>query len=70
MARNGDAIMSVIVKELYKMLESLIDEYGDVEVIVTYDGGYAATSIQHIQPKFVKAPMREYCRIKFEGYWY
>ena len=33
------------VKELYDSLESLIDEYGDLEVRISYDGGLVATDI-------------------------
>ena len=56
------------VKELYDLLEPLLDEYGDLEVRVSYDSGLVATDIKHKQPKIVIQPMREYSYIVFEGY--
>ena len=56
------------VKELYDLLEALIDEYGDLEVRVAYDSGLVATDIKHKDPQIVVQPMREYSYIKFEGY--
>ena len=56
------------VKELYDLLEPLIDEYGDLEVIVSYDGGLVATDIKYKAPQIVLQPMREYSYVKFEGY--
>lgn len=56
------------VKELYDLLEPLIDEYGDLEVRVSYDSGLVATDIKHKAPQIVLQPMREYSYIKFEGY--
>ena len=34
------------VKELYDLLEPLLEEYGDLEVSVSYDTGYAATTLK------------------------
>ena len=56
------------VKELYDLLEPLLDEYGDLEVRVSYDSGLVATDIKHKQPKIVIQPMRKYSCILFEGY--
>jgi hypothetical protein len=56
------------VKELYDLLEPLIDEYGDLEVRVSYDGGLVATDIKHKTPQLVLQPMRDYSYVKFEGY--
>lgn len=56
------------VKELYDLLEPLIEEYGDLEVRVTYDSGLVATDIKHKDPQIVLQPMREYSYVKFEGY--
>ena len=55
------------VRELYEMLEPL-HEYGDLEVLVSYDSGLVSTSIKNKPPLFVEQPMRKYCKIKFEGY--
>ena len=56
------------VKELYDSLESLIDEYGDLEVRISYDSGLVATDIKHKKPKVVLKPMRDYSYVIFEGY--
>lgn len=56
------------VKELYDLLEPLIDEYGDLEVRVSYDSGLVATDIKHKTPKVVLQPMRDYSYVIFEGY--
>lgn len=56
------------VKELYDLLEPLIEEYGDLEVRVSYDGGFVATDIKHKKPQVVLEPMREYSFVKFEGW--
>lgn len=56
------------VKELYDLLEPLLNEYGDLEVRVSYDSGLAATDIKHKDPQIVLQPMREYSYVKFEGY--
>ena len=56
------------VKELYDLLEPLLDEYGDLEVRVSYDSGLVATDIKHKLPEIVLQPMREYSYVKFEGY--
>lgn len=48
------------VKELYDLLEPLLDEYGDLEVRVSYDSGLVATDIKHKAPQIVLQPMREY----------
>lgn len=56
------------VKELYEALIPLIDDYGDLEVRVSYDSGCVATSIKHINPRVVIKPMREYSYILFEGF--
>lgn len=56
------------VKELYDSLESLINEYGDLEVRISYDSGLVATDIKHKKPKVVLKPMRDYSYVIFEGY--
>ena len=56
------------VKELYDLLESLLDEYWDLEVRVSYDSGLVATDIKHKIPQVVLQPMRDYSYIIFEGY--
>lgn len=56
------------VKELYELLEPLINEYGDLEVRVSYDSGLVATDIKHKEPKIVLKPMRDYSYVIFEGY--
>ena len=56
------------VKELYDLLEPLIDKYGDLEVRVSYDSGLVATNIRHKEPQIVLEPMREYSFVKFEGW--
>ena len=56
------------VKELYEALEPLLDEYGDLEVLVSYDSGCVATSIRNKPPTVVLKPMREYSNVRFEGY--
>ena len=56
------------VKELYNLLEPLIDEYGDLEIRVSYDSGLVATNIKHKLPKVVLQPMRDYSYVIFEGY--
>ena len=56
------------VKELYDLLEPLVDEYGDLEVVVSYDGGLVVTSIKNKRPIVDLQPMRKYSRVRFEGY--
>lgn len=56
------------VKELYDLLEPLLEEYGDLEVRITYDSGLVATDIKHKEPQIVLKPMREYSFVKFEGW--
>ena len=56
------------VKELYDSLELLLDEYGDLEVRVSYDSGLVATDIKHKTPEVVLKPMRDYSYVIFEGY--
>ena len=56
------------VRELYEALDSLLDEYGDLEVRVGYDSGLAATGIKKRTPQIILQPMRIYSYILFEGY--
>ena len=56
------------VKELYDLLEPLVDENGDLEVVVSYDGGLVVTSIKNKRPIVDLQPMRKYSRVRFEGY--
>jgi len=56
------------VRELYEMLEPLLDEYGDLEIRVRYDTGYAATTIKDKKPEVHEQPMREYSYVTLEGY--
>ena len=56
------------VKELYDLLEPLLDEYGDLEVVVSYDSGLVVTPIKNKIPMVDLQPMRKYSKVKFEGY--
>jgi len=56
------------VRELYEMLEPLLEDYGDLEVLVSYDSGIVATSIQNKPPIVNIQPMRKYSKIIFKGY--
>ena len=56
------------VKELYDLLEPLLEEYGDLEVRVSYDTGYAATSLKQKLPLVHLEPMRKYSYVLLEGY--
>ena len=56
------------VKELYDCLEPLLNEYGDLKVLVSYDSGLVATSIKKKLPKLNTQPMREYSNVILEGY--
>ena len=56
------------VKELYDLLEPLLDEYGDLEVVVSYDSGLVVTSIQNKLPMVDLQPMRKYSKVRLEGY--
>lgn len=56
------------VQELYDLLEPLLEGYGDLEVIVSYDNGLVATSIKNKLPIVKLQPMREHSKVKFEGY--
>lgn len=56
------------VKELYGLLEPLLDEYGDLEVVVSYDSGLVVTSIKNKRPMVDLQPMRKYSKVRFEGY--
>ena len=50
------------VRELYKMLEQLLDEYGECTVRVSYDSGVVATEIKG------KSPLVRGKEVIFEGY--
>jgi len=50
------------VRELYEMLEPLVDEFGEMKVVVSYDSGVVATPIKN------KLPEMRYNRMRFEGY--
>ena len=56
------------VRELYEMLEPLLDEHGDLEIRVRYDTGYAATSIKDKLPVVHEKPMRKYSYVTLDGY--
>ena len=56
------------VKELYDLLEPLLDEYGDLEVVVSYDSGLVVTPIKNKLPMVDLQPMRKYSKVRFEGY--
>lgn len=57
------------VQKLYDKLGELIDQgYGDFRVNVSFDSGYAGTSIQDKDPKIYKDDDIKYCSVKFEGY--
>lgn len=56
------------VRELYDLLEPLLDEYGDLEVIVSYDSGLVGTSIKNKLPMVDLQPMRKYSKVILEGY--
>ena len=55
------------VRELYEMLEPLLEEYGDFEVRVAYDSGFVATPIRNITP-IIKDPFTSNRHVRFEGY--
>ena len=55
-------------RELYELLEPLLDEYGDLEVVVSYDSGLVVTPIKDKLPMVDLQPMRKYSRVRFEGY--
>lgn len=56
------------VKELYDLLEPLLEEYGDLEVSVSYDAGCAATTLKQKLPLVHLEPMRKYSYVLLEGY--
>lgn len=56
------------VKELYELLEPLLEDFGDLEVVVSYDSGLVVTPIKNKLPMVDLQPMRKYSRVKFEGY--
>ena len=56
------------VKELYDELGKLVDEYGDLEVLVSYDTDFASTPIRKVPPEIRLKPMREYSKVIFKGY--
>ena len=56
------------VKELYELLEPLLEDYGNLEVVVSYDSGLVATSIKNKLPIVNLQPMSEYSSVRFEGY--
>ena len=56
------------VRELYDLLEPLLDKYGDLEVVVSYDSGLVVTPIQNKLPMVDLQPMRKYSKVRFEGY--
>ena len=56
------------VKELYGLLEPLLEEYGDLEVRVSYDSGCAATSLKRKLPLVRLEPMRKYSYVLLDGY--
>jgi len=58
----------VTVRELYELLEPLLDEYGDLEVVVSYDSGLVVTPIKNKLPMVDLQPMKKYSKVKFEGY--
>ena len=55
------------VKELYDLIEPLLNEYGDLEVRVSYDSGFATTDLRHVKPEIILQPMRKYSYVKLEG---
>ena len=56
------------VRELYDELSNIVDKYGDLEVVITYDSGLAGTHLKKKSPIFKKQPMRKYCKIILEGF--
>ena len=52
------------VRELYEMLEPLIDELGECEVRIRYDSGVVTTPIRNRLPYF----RIENRTLEFEGY--
>ena len=54
------------VRDLYEALEPLLDEYGDLEVRVSYDSGVVATEIKNKLPELVVRGRDMF--IKLEGY--
>ena len=64
----GIETKDLTVKELHDLLEPLLEEYGDLEIRVRYDAGYAATPIKPVEPEVHEQPMREYSYVTLEGY--
>ena len=56
------------VRDLYEALEPLLDEYGDLEVWVSYDSGVVATPIKNKLPQLIYPLRVEHPSIQFEGY--
>ena len=57
------------VKDLYEALGILIDnDFGDLEVRVSFDTNYATTSIKKKIPSIKLSSMREYSYVLLEGY--
>ena len=56
------------VRELYELLDPLLDEYGDLKVLVSYDSGLIATSIKNKLPRINIQPMRKYSKVILTGY--
>jgi len=55
--------MGLTVKQLHDKLEPLLEEYGDLEVTVLYDDGFAGTTIADTEPAIRMEPMKEYSRV-------
>ena len=55
--------MGLTVKQLYDKLEPLLEKYGDLQVTVLYDDGFAGTTIADTEPVIQMEPMREYSRV-------
>ena len=54
------------VRELYEMLEPLVDELGDATVTIRYDGGTTVTPIKNRLPFFRDDYIER--TLEFEGY--
>ena len=56
------------VKDLYESLKPLVEEYGDLEIRVSYDSGVVATGIKNKTPQLILQPITGYPFINLEGY--
>lgn len=62
----------VTIRELYELIEPLVDDLGDCEVLVRYDGGTTFTPIKkvlpYLQEKMYGLPPQPDKVVVLEGY--